>query len=163
MAQNNNMDLGDDIIDNRLCSNTKTQYKRKVKHFFEWIGENHPEIINDTHDAGEDISRYIRLKNSLVTFAKRKNAMKLVLLQNFQIHGALPITHAQVVEMMNDLKTTVVQAIHDKVTTANLNLEKNLNNNAVSLNLNNNNNQQYRSWTWNGKFHYVPQDFRFPK
>jgi hypothetical protein len=56
MAQNNNIDLGDDIIDNRLCSNTKTQYKRKVKHFFEWIGENHPEIINDTHDAGEDIS-----------------------------------------------------------------------------------------------------------
>jgi hypothetical protein len=49
--QNNNIELGDIIIDNRLCSNTKTQYKRKVKHFFEWINQTHPEILNEIEEA----------------------------------------------------------------------------------------------------------------
>jgi hypothetical protein len=46
MIGENNIALGDTIIGNRLCSNTKSQYKRKVTHFINWIESTHPEYYN---------------------------------------------------------------------------------------------------------------------
>jgi hypothetical protein len=87
---NNNIELGDNIIDNRLCGNTKTQYKRKVKHFFDWINLIHPELLNEMEEVEYDNISIKQLgniqsdvfKEFFGHICKKKSVMELTLNQD---------------------------------------------------------------------------------
>jgi hypothetical protein len=100
--------------------------------------------------------------NIINRLEKLPDDLKTVLLENFQINGALPITHTQVIEMMSDLKASLIDAIKEK-TDANRNYNGCVNLNSIGENLNNFTNNNNKSWTWKGRIHCVPQDFKFPK
>lgn len=85
--------------------------------------------------------------------------IKLVMLENFQINGALPITHSQIVSMMNDFKISIVDAIRsDTSIRADGTVNNSINNHIIT-----NNNDNYATWTWGGKIHPVPDNFQFPR
>lgn len=50
MAENENVELGDELIGKRLCPNTKRQYAQKLKHFKEWLQIRHPALVNAQGD-----------------------------------------------------------------------------------------------------------------
>ena len=69
--------------------------------------------------------------------------------------GTVPITFNQVQGMLNDLKNTLTTALSTAVA--------NQHNSNASNHLTNNSDVQCTSWTWKGRFHPVPEGFRFPK
>jgi hypothetical protein len=96
---------------------------------------------------------------------KLPEALKQCMLQNFQVDGIVPITHVQVVDMMTDLKRSLemsfVTAIRrDRETNPTVSNDAH----AIERPIGNGESQHtFRSWTWKGRLHPVPQDFRFPK
>ena len=89
-------------------------------------------------------------------------AVKDTMLQNFQIDGVVPITHAQVESMMAGMKEVVLSAIRAQSDTLMAALQRVANvsaDTAMSGALT----QGVRSWTWGGRIHPVPETFHFPK
>lgn len=92
-------------------------------------------------------------------------ALKQSMLQNFQIDGTVPITHLQVVEMMESLRVSIQstvqspllqnQASHPAASDA----ESPISNGTRTLSTI----TTYNTWTWNSRIHPVPMEFRFPK
>jgi len=87
-----------------------------------------------------------------------------VLLDNFSINGAIPITYTQVQDMMS----TIEQRSHDREQRLlDTIMRNNSNNSAYSTvthsNSNNANSNNAHTWAWGGRFHSVPEDFHFPK
>lgn len=90
-------------------------------------------------------------------------ALKQRMLQNFNVEGTIPITHVQVVDMLSELKTSLensfVTAIrHDRQSNPTVPVPSptQIGEQATSQESN-------LRWSWKGRFHPVPQDFRFPK
>jgi len=81
--------------------------------------------------------------------------LKSTMLDNFQVNGAVPITFNQVQGMINDLKNTLTTALSTAVT--------NQHNSNASNHLTHSSDVQFATWTWKGRFHPVPEGFRFPK
>jgi hypothetical protein len=88
--------------------------------------------------------------------------LKSCMLENFQINGTVPITHAQVVTMMTDLQATILQALQS---TRNTSLDTSLTNNNLERRalVGDGVIEGYNTWSWGGRIHFVPQDFRFPR
>lgn len=92
-------------------------------------------------------------------------ASKQCMLQNFHVDGAIPITHVQVVDMLAGLKssleTAFVSAIrrdretHPAVPVISAAVDVIAGHASTSGN--------HHRWSWKGRFHPVPEDFRFPK
>jgi len=85
--------------------------------------------------------------------------LKTIMLENFQINGVLPITHGQVVSMISNLEQTILNAVQQQSQILAQQQQQQLT--AQTFN-NIDANSGYRTWTWNGRFHPVPQDFNFP-
>ena len=92
-------------------------------------------------------------------------ALKQSMLQNFQVDGTVPITHVQVVDMMTDLKlsleTSFVSAIRrdrESVSYAPILTPAEGGSDGIL-----NSHGNYRTWSWKGRLHPVPQDSRFPR
>ena len=84
--------------------------------------------------------------------------LKAVMLENFQINGVLPITHSQVVSMISNLENTILNAMQQQ----NQVLIQQQQQSSAQSNDNNNTHDGFRMWSWKGRFHPVPQDFKFP-
>lgn len=85
--------------------------------------------------------------------------MKQSMLDNFRIDGVIPITGAQVTTMIDDLKATLLQALHEQGVHQQAQMMAvqggSTAGNAVSTTV--------ETWTWRGKLHCVPESFRFPR
>jgi hypothetical protein len=86
--------------------------------------------------------------------------LKLVMLHNFQVNGALPITHSQVVDMISNLERTILSAMQSQLASIS-NLPQQQHQSTVTQSRDTSN-IEYRTWSWKNRFHFVPQDFNFP-
>ena len=103
------------------------------------------------------------MKDTVVTkLVQLPEALKHTMLDNFQVEGTVPITRQEMQDMMmstiGDLKTSIetsLQAItlRSQVPTAPSITE------ALANGVHDN---HYATWQWGGRFHPVPQDFKFP-
>lgn len=92
-------------------------------------------------------------------------ALKQSMLQNFTVDGTVPITHVQVVDMMADLKVSIETSLVSAIR------RDRENNQAVSASpphvepseSHSGSQSTYLTWSWGGRFHPVPQNFRFPR
>lgn len=126
-----------------------------------------------THMFATGIPPHIVLSNELARVTERLESMdqnifkkldwlpqriKDCLLENFQINGAVPITHSDVKSMIDDLKKSLLEAFGEN------NSRRILNEPDNQANINpENSSVSYRSFTWAERIHPVPDDFRFPK
>ena len=83
--------------------------------------------------------------------------LKAMMLENFQINGILPITHTQVVSMIANLERSILNAMQQQNQVLTQQQQQ-----SSDHSYNNNSNEGFRMWLWKGKFHPVPQDFKFP-
>jgi hypothetical protein len=88
-------------------------------------------------------------------------ALKRSMLQNFNINGTVPITHLQVVEMMEKLQSSIQTTIQAALiqnqsiaTTEPTDMSSTGSETEIP---------SYRTWTWGSKIHPIPKGFRFPK
>jgi hypothetical protein len=88
--------------------------------------------------------------------------IKVLLLENFTVNGAIPITADQVTQMLNGLKSSLLEALENNARAIRCNAVP-LNDASVvitnALTLTGNANIAH---LWGGKFHPVPEGFRFP-
>jgi hypothetical protein len=91
-------------------------------------------------------------------------ALKQSMLQNFNINGTVPITHLQVVEMMEKLQSSIETTIQSAL------LQNQTSNSAAAVPTNTSRTgletetpSSYSTFTWNSRIHPVPENFRFPK
>lgn len=91
-------------------------------------------------------------------------ALKQSMLQNFNINGTVPITHLQVVEMMEKLQSSIQTTIQSAL------LQNQISNSAAVVPTNTSRTRletetpsSYITFTWNSRIHPVPENFRFPK
>lgn len=88
-------------------------------------------------------------------------ALKLCMLENFQINGAVPMTRQDMADLMRDslaeMRTSLVDLFRQSAPPA-PSLPGSVGAPAGAPS----ETPQYLSWMWNGKFHPVPSDFRFP-
>lgn len=91
-------------------------------------------------------------------------ALKQSMLQNFNINGTVPITHLQVVEMMEKLQSSIEATIQSAL------LQNQISNSAAAVPTNTSRTRletetpsSYSTFTWNSRIHPVPENFRFPK
>ena len=92
-------------------------------------------------------------------------ALKQSMLQNFQIDGTVPITHLQVVDMMESLRISIQNTVQSAL------LQNQIASSAPAATVlpvvNDTGTLStittYRTWTWNSRIHPVPIEFRFPK
>ena len=103
-----------------------------------------------------------KLENMKLTLMARLEALpeqlKDVMLENFQINGVLPITHSQVVSMISNLESTILNAMQQQ----NQVLIQRQQQSSAQSNDNNDTHDGFRMCLWKGRFHPVPQDFKFP-
>ena len=90
-------------------------------------------------------------------------ALKQSMLQNFNINGTVPITHLQVVEMMEKLQSsiqTTIQAalIQNQSIATSAQVPTDMSSTGSETEI-----PSYRTWTWGSKIHPIPEGFRFPK
>ena len=85
--------------------------------------------------------------------------IKTVMLQNFQVNGALPITHSQVVTMISNLEQTILNAMQQQQVHF---AAQSTSSSTLPSASEGRSGGGYRTWTWKNRFHYVPQDFNFP-
>jgi len=85
--------------------------------------------------------------------------LKNIMVENFQINGVLPITHGQVVTMISNLEQTILNAMQQQ---SQMIVQQQHQQLTVQVANSSEANSGYRTWSWNGRFHPVPQDFNFP-
>jgi hypothetical protein len=90
------------------------------------------------------------------------------LLSNFQVNGAVPITHNQVEVMMSNQQESIITAMRVEISSL-LNITP-LNNSSTDLPATNTANlvgthgtSTFYTWTWGGRLHPVSQSWRFPR
>lgn len=90
-------------------------------------------------------------------------ALKQNMLQNFNINGTVPITHLQVVEMVEKLQSSIQTTIQSVL----LQNQNNLTNIAMpadtSRTVLETTSSPYVTWTWGSRIHSIPESFRFPR
>ena len=84
--------------------------------------------------------------------------LKVVMLENFQVNGVLPISHSQVVSMISNLEQTILNAMQQQ---GQLFIQQQQQLSAQASNAHEAA-EGCRTWSWKGRFHPVPQDFKFP-
>lgn len=77
--------------------------------------------------------------------------VKQSILENYQLNGVVPITQTQLTDMFNAFQHSVLQTIQSNY--ASIHQDRQVT--AVPV--------AFQSWTWGGRIHPVPMDFRFPK
>jgi hypothetical protein len=93
---------------------------------------------------------------------KQPEELKAVLLENFSINGAMPITYTQVQDMMSAIEQRS-QVREQRMLDAIQSHYGMQVNNQSDAQTNNAPNVIVHTWSWGGRFHPVPEDFRFPK
>ena len=93
---------------------------------------------------------------------KQPEELKAVLLENFSINGAMPITYTQVQDMMSAIEQRS-QVREQRMLDAIQSHYGMQVNNQSDAQANNAPNVIVHTWSWGGRFHPVPEDFRFPK
>ena len=90
-------------------------------------------------------------------------ALKQNMLQNFNINGTVPITHLQVVEMVEKLQSSIQTTIQAAL----LQNQNNLTNIAMPVDTSRTvletTSSPYVTWTWGSRIHPIPENFRFPR
>jgi hypothetical protein len=84
----------------------------------------------------------------------------MTMLDNFAINGTVPITHAQVVDMLNEMKMSLLGAITEQ---GSLNRQLLQASATVHSSSSDGSTAQFDTWTWLERIHPVPQDFQFPR
>lgn len=90
-------------------------------------------------------------------------ALKQCMLQNFNVDGTIPITHVQVVDMLSELKTSLENSFVTAIR------EDRQSNSIVQvpspMQIGDQTTFQggKHFWSWKGRLHPVPLEFRFPK
>ena len=80
--------------------------------------------------------------------------VKLTMLENFRVDGTVPITMTQVEGMMQAMQATVLAAIAEQGAQQQ---------SAIAAVASSDSQQPFRSWTWGGRIHPVPDTFRYPR
>lgn len=92
--------------------------------------------------------------NVVEQFEQLPDRLKLSLLENFQIDGTVPITHAQISEMISNLENSLRNLINDNNVSTSQIMTRNVDDPSTNASIEN--------WTWAGRIHPVPENFRFP-
>lgn len=81
------------------------------------------------------------------------------MLSKFQVNGAIPVTSADFDNLESRLESRIKKIFNESNNIGGVSLEQK--DNQENQNVNNSDNN-YQLWTWNGKIHFVPQNFVFP-
>jgi hypothetical protein len=84
--------------------------------------------------------------------------LKISLLENFRLEGVLPITQLQIVQMMNDIKISLLSAIRQEPSGP-----QSVQQPCIAEGSGSDDVTGYSVWSWKNKFHLVPEDFIFPR
>jgi hypothetical protein len=109
-------------------------------------------------------TEFTKLKECLLSkLDTLPDELKTALLANFRVDGVLPLTVDQVNAMLQAMSANIIETINNNqamlvaaAVTAN-------NANGEAAETRHRNSSTYRTWTWGGRIHPVPQDFRFPR
>jgi len=116
-----------------------------------------PEYVQLSSDIESLKNRMTSFEGSMtIKIDDLPQKLKDVMFENLQINGAIPITASQVQDMINDLRNTLQSSISNAVNNQRNTENNNENNNMVSS-------TNSTTWAWKGRFHPVPEGYRFPK
>ena len=85
--------------------------------------------------------------------------LKTVMLDNFSINGAMPITHEQVVQLMNNMQTSLLSAFANQQRICGSN---GVDDNSILANQLVGEARDCLIFSWGERFHPVPEGFAFP-
>jgi len=85
--------------------------------------------------------------------------VKTCVLENFRVDGTVPITATQVHELMQSVQASVLAAITEQGARHQAALAA-VRTEAAPVPVSG---QSFQPWSWGGRFHPVPEDFRFPQ
>lgn len=89
--------------------------------------------------------------------------VKATLLENFTVHGVVPITQNQVTSMISNLQETLLEAVRQQsiaLSTSISEVAEARRDNSVGIVPSDG---TYKTFAWGGRYNFVPQGFQFPK
>jgi len=82
------------------------------------------------------------------------------ILERIQVNGAVPITHAEISQIMSNLRDDIRNDIRSQINSSSTtnNLQAQLDSSEPI----DRREQQHQLWTWGGRLHMIPESFVFP-
>ena len=115
-----------------------------------------PHLVLVNRVAEMQIGVDIMREDIISRIEKLPEELKISLLENCRLEGVIPITQLQIVQMMNDLKISLLNAIRQELLGPPSVLQPSIDEGPRSDDV-----TGYTVWNWKNKFHSVPEDFFF--